>query len=584
MTKKLLTHSRRRALCGLVMVIIANLAFQNCGRVSIVSSVTPTVSTVAATVTAPAPAAPALPVISMSQVFVPTTLNHAVSVSVDTGVAGSILSFEQGSTVTTKDLGNGTVTVDQSSKMLTFTPNTGFRGNVAATLYSTYQLVTNIQNITFTVGNPVLGFKPALAVRGPECMLCHASLQGDLVSDFGFKSAGDPGPDLFATADDPKNPWASVYGVAHSGSDSLNTASIVGKLVIPKIDFTQLDPTIVRSWFPLVGPLPAGSALPPSPLKLSPPVTTMANFIKAYEVPSNTGFEGVSEINSVYIGAPTVADVLTASQMTAPAVTQFFKNTSTDPDFSGLTRVQVGNGRIDYYTNSASVPVICEGDYFIDAVVLLDHVNLQTTYGCRIYSTHSVFIQGPITYTNVSALSNLEISSAVGIFMGFGYCFDCANAVDHGYANQNTLMARFGVIKSVGGLNALRTRTFDANVALASADFALTSDTPTTLPPPPPSTVNPLLYYGQYFASQGMKITQLDATNSFMTESKTTYSRLMLNAPIVMSRYSGDFQGIVIAEFAMWRLGAFTFNFDPVFTGVPLLPFLDFSKILNLVQ
>ena len=73
-----------------------------------------------------------------------------------------------------------------------------------------------------------------------------------------------------------------------------------------------------------------------------------------------------------------------------------------------------------------------------------------------------------------------------------------------------------------------------------------------------------------------------DASNSFVGEGGTTYKHLLLNAPVVMSRYSGNFQGTVIAEFAMWRLSQFTFSFDPVFTGVALFPFLDYSKILSI--
>jgi hypothetical protein len=284
----------------------------------------------------------------------------------------------------------------------------------------------------------------------------------------------------------------------------------------------------------------------------------------------------------MYIGAPTAAAILAAAQMPAGSQTNFFKNSVTDPDLSGLSHVQT-DGRLDYFTNSSTAPLVCNGDLFVDGVVLLQNVQIQSTLGCRIYATHSVFIQGPIGYSNQTALTNIEISSAVGVFMGFGYCTDCVNAASQGYANQNTLQARLNIIKyEDGAIKSFRNSSFDDEVGRVMADYSLTSDTPTTLPPAPSTSVNAATYYANYFAKQNLIVNQYDATDSFINQGKTTFSRVLLNGPIVMSRYAGDFQGIIIAEFALWRLGTFTFEFDPVFTGVSLLPFLDFSTVLNI--
>ncbi len=62
---------------------------------------------------------------------------------------------------------------------------------------------------------------------------------------------------------------------------------------------------------------------------------------------------------------------------------------------------------------------------------------------------------------------------------------------------------------------------------------------------------------------------------------QVSFERLLINAPIVHSRYVGDFKGTVIAEHATMALGAFVFKFDPVFSEVPVLPFLDPERYLS---
>lgn len=46
------------------------------------------------------------------------------------------------------------------------------------------------------------------------------------------------------------------------------------------------------------------------------------------------------------------------------------------------------------------------------------------------------------------------------------------------------------------------------------------------------------------------------------------FKGLFLNAPVVHSRYVGLFQGMIIAEAALFALGRFEFTFEPVFTQV----------------
>jgi hypothetical protein len=59
------------------------------------------------------------------------------------------------------------------------------------------------------------------------------------------------------------------------------------------------------------------------------------------------------------------------------------------------------------------------------------------------------------------------------------------------------------------------------------------------------------------------------------------FQHLLLNAPYVNGRYSGGFSGMVIADNVWWALGKFNFAKDNIFSQVPLLPLVDFNKILS---
>lgn len=531
---------------------ITIVAFQNCGRVAVTDA--------ASTLNAKAD-----PYVNISEIALITAVNEPIDMKITNAVEGTVVSLNQTSSVTEEDISNGRVKIDLANKKLTFTPGHGFRGSTRFTLYSTYLNIINVQNITVVVQNPTLSFNPALAVRGAECITCHANIKGDMISDFGWKSEGDSGPDLFGTA--PGN-WLSMYAVAHSGSASLSSATIDGKLIVPKAEFAKLDPNVTRVWFPSI------------PTAATP---TLKDYISAFASPTNSEFQGIFDYKTVYIGAPKASDIISAGQLTANAPQVYYKNSSDSAELSGFARVR--SGSFDYYGNSDGVPMVCEGDLLVDGVVFLNNLTIETVQGCRIYATRSVFINGPITYKNARALSNIEITSAVGVYMGFGFCVDCSgsnvNGNNYGYQGWNTLVSRWNLIIADGAAGSFRNSPAATLIAASIADFAMVSNTP-AMPPAPGAGVDKKAYYKNYFASQ--KATLLDATNSFVGADTTSYNRLLLNAPVVMSRYSGNFEGTVIAEFAMWRLGDFQFTFDPVFTGVPLFPFLKLDTIIKVSQ
>ena len=176
----------------------------------------------------------AAPVISLSDNFVKTTLNHAVSGPLGNGLPGAKFSLAQDKQIVEMRLAHSILRLDSANATFTYIPDTGFRGLETANVYSTLQNITNVLHVTFEVDNPVLDFKPALAVRAVECLSCHARIEGDLITDLGYKSAKDVGPDYFMGANSAGTALISAYGAAHTGSPGLETATIVGRLSFPR--------------------------------------------------------------------------------------------------------------------------------------------------------------------------------------------------------------------------------------------------------------------------------------------------------------------------------------------------------------
>jgi hypothetical protein len=79
---------------------------------------------------------------------------------------------------------------------------------------------------------------------------------------------------------------------------------------------------------------------------------------------------------------------------------------------------------------------------------------------------------------------------------------------------------------------------------------------------------------------------QLDASCEEGGRNKS-FERILVNAPLIESRYSGGFKGSIIGEVVLMSLGLkvndsrFRFEYDPVFDGVPVLPMLTEQDFLR---
>jgi hypothetical protein len=250
----------------------------------------------------------------------------------------------------------------------------------------------------------------------------------------------------------------------------------------------------------------------------------LSGALGGYSVLPAGSFGAVASYDEIYIGAPTATDI--TNRMANKNLTHEIQGAMQGLAWRAGTQKQ-------YFTNT-STTVSCEGDVIVKGAVLLNSVTILTTNGCRIYATGPIFSQGPINIyssSGDSSRSNLQLSSSVAVMMGVG-----AEALE--IRSRERLPTR----GDTGGYNILAAVTVEAN------------------------NIGSVLQDAMRHSARGV-----------------SFSRLLLNAPQVHSRYNGVFRGTIIAEVALMSPGEFVYYFDDVFLNpaVEILPLLPGPSILK---
>jgi hypothetical protein len=536
-------------------MVLLSIAFSNCGKVNL-ADLQQTVQSSN---------------INFKEIVVLVEVNHDKTVNIlNNNDFKGTLTLEQNSAVFSKSFDKqGVVTLSETSLgEINFTPEFGYRGTLTVPVYIQHdQQKIDVIQVTFNVQNPMQNFRPALAVRAGDCMLCHANIRGDVISDFGYKSLMDAnGEDLFFRRNrkDPNSP--NAYNTSHSLADPLTsgwmTAKIDGNLYFPNVNFATL-PILPNGETRIISKSPAYTEN-----GVAKSASSFAEYLDKIYFTDKTRVKTLQQ-KEIYIGAPSEADIKTAGRLSAANPLTYIKNDIDKPNLSGLNRITAGGK--DYYTNTGDV--VCDGDLFIDGVVHLKNLRLKTENGCRMHVTKTVFITGPIEYVEEFALSNLQITSSRAIYLGMGMCYDCYPD----FYNANFAINRAGNVEY--WVNSFRDRhDLTGYSNLIQQDFLKVSNQPADIPRPA-AGVDARAYYLQKFQELG--VTLVDSSNPFDNTAATPFRRLLLNAPDVQSRYNGKFEGTIIAEFALWKLGQFTFQYDSVFTAVPIFPLIDTKKIIQ---
>lgn len=495
------------------------------------------------------------------------------------------LSFQNSSLLSSMVIPNvGTVEViNQTDWRLRFTPLANFSGSKDISLHAMEGSTKLIDSsrVTLSAGvNTVIPIvQPALAVRGSACVMCHADVRSNIITDFGYGGDGKGRDYYFGKGVDPTSiKWndGSIYGDHNAFNVLGNWANLNlesgRKVYVPKNAPVTGDAAAKSGKSTLKEYLHSRFALSPHP--------------------STVGAQ-VAEYSQIFIGAPSAGMIRTAFGIPETSATLgiTFIKAAGAPNMSGIGF----DGQIAKNTGT----LICDGDLMVNGTLLLKNLKVLTKNGCRIYATGSVFVYGPIVYEKLGTAgyenANLQISSAKAIMMGLGEL--SKTPVVNGVGNacesnipQPTGLPEFFYLKHQ---SAAERNAYIQNYQPSAADLAD--------------------YDKQNWNSMYMRMTfWTNESNFFRHDNRSgvaigkdiwneylslgtqydaacepekrsvTYTRLLLNAPQVHSRYWGDFNGVIISEYILPALGNFHFKYDPVFLKVGILPKLkpaDYLKV-----
>lgn len=364
-------------------------------------------------------------------------------------------------------------------------------------------------------------FQPVMAVRGVGCISCHANVDSSVITDFGHQSSYFLGKGAQGIS----FKSGSIYGDHDS---SWKSSKVKGSVLVPTTGKHLID----------------GKS------------QTLSDYLTGIEAQKNLSDRAlVIEKTQVYIGAPSAETLFHRFNVSSPIEIKSLRNSPSSPVFSGIQLLREG-----YFKNSNEI--ICDGDVLVNGTLLLDNPVIRTSQGCRIHATGTIFLQGEIKYINISTdgldRTNLQLVSARAVSMGVGtnHC-ETANYPGHYFTHASSY-----------GSNPLKQR-----LTMWTAPGYFTRDA--QMKGRSPAQESQLILSDAAMIPQG-----LEDASCFSNKRETHLERLLINAPQIHSRYRGAFRGVMIAELALASLGAFAFEFDPVFKEVPVLPVLEEADFL----
>ncbi len=531
----------------LVSSITLSISFQNCSKVDF----TPASNNIATL---------AYSGKFLDAVNVSTKKNQSV-----TFVAGKLagayvgaLSFAPSSVLLNLKSANGNFQIlDPTAGTVTYTPNESYMGPDIAPMYAVDPYGNSISGqINVMVGNNLNTIQPALAVRGMSCVTCHSKVSSNIIVDYGFGNTWF----FDASSND------SFYLDRAGGDQGVATLSLLNnsKIIVP------------------AAPVPA-SAL--SRFNFTTAVSSLSDFIKARFAQGNINSSAqVVEVPSLKINIPTKARILAA--FNNPSSNQvYIPDNQASPALSGITYDSVN--QVFKISN-----LVCDGDLYLGLPVVFADATVHSDVGCRIYSTGNIFITTPIVsvpYTTGGTTYNTQILSTQSIWLGTGrliknnaFC-ETSGGSPTGWYYSNNRACGDNPSANVDTTNC-DTLTMRNYQMLIRNTFsrAYPDEASLTALMGNPVSHNPngqvLIERGQVEASLGASL--YDAACSAGGRA-TDVNRLMLVAPYVNNRFTGEFSGSTIAESALMALGDFTYVFDPVFAKVSILPMLANGELLS---
>ena len=490
---------------------------------------------------------------SIVDVIQKTELNQPVNfnVSMNGDSFGMKFSLDSDSQVSSRETPDGKLVINDAARGdFTYTPKRGFRGSENFVIYSRDRLEEFVTGqITILVANPVADLEPAMAIRAPACVTCHLKTESNFITDFGLNGAG-AGRDYTFGGEH----WhgGSPYGDHSSSMNTMKFLNSSAQFIVPNEKLPDAIQEVTGK------------------LKISDYVKMRLTEIPEADPDKRNDLitlnTEVVEKQSIYIGAPTVENIKSAFDLPNNSYV-YFKDNQTSKNLSGFIKK----------SNSVFTigdKLVCEGDLAIDGALYLNEAKIETRTGCRIYATGSVYIYKDIEYLQKTELSNLQITSSRGIFLGLGNIMvtpeeTCEKQSGGWYetAFNNPDISKSDFEKKFSS-------TFKHRVStLWTIPYTFLREDIT-----PKDAGDRFL---RELADVEKEVGKLNDASCSEGGRDVSYERLLLNAPHVQSRYTGKFKGSIISEYILMSLSRFSFAYDPVFSKTAVFPMLDSDLYLK---
>lgn len=470
------------------------------------------------------------------------------------------MSFNKSSASLTFDSGNGKFQIlDAAAGKFVYTPNESYVGPDIVAVYAIDPYGNNIPGqINISVGNNLNSIQPALAIRGMSCVTCHSQVSSNIITDYGFGNSW-----YFDNSS-----YDSFYlDRANSGSGLGGLATLAmlnnSKIIVP------------------AAPVPAAAL---SGFNFTSVVTTLSQFVQArFAQGSNNSSTQVVEVAELKISIPTTTRIQQIFEN--PSANQvYIPDTQKSPSLSGLIYNSANN--VFIITN-----LICDGDLYLNAPAVFADATVQSINGCRIYSTSNVFITSPVISAayNGSLNYNTQILSTISIWLGTGrliqnsqFCETLGGKATGWYAsNYPKCVNNSGSTSADPNCDTLTERTHHLLIRNTFSRAYPDHDSLTSLlGNPVTGSATGLILNDRARIEAALGKPLYDASCG-PTGRNVDANRLMLVAPYVNNRFSGDFSGSTIAESALMSLGTFIYKFDPVFAKVSILSMLDDGELIS---
>ncbi len=503
--------------------------------------------------------------LSLKDVDLQTKKNQSVPFATtfsDGSVVGEV-SFSKDTDSREIKTNGGTFTITNPSKFTgIYTPDKSFVGMDEVTIFATDVYGAAVPaTVRVTVGNIVNLMQPALAVRGISCITCHSQIASNVITDYG---AGHPWYFDFKSID---SYYFERVDDGH-GSNGLNSIHLLNdsKLFVPKVAL----PAEFKTTFPDFANL-----------------NSLVDFVKKRFEGSANKAEQAVEVEDLKINLPTaqrLREVFGNPNQSAV----YLPDTQHSPPLTGL--LESADKKV-FRINQLE----CDGDLFLDGSVVFTNARVKSLNGCRIYATGSVFVQGALISEPIGSSNdyNTQILSATSIWLGSGkmyndqgnFCeIDSTTNLGTGwyYANRASLGCTDSANNSYkcdslnGRMYHTRLRnSFSVNVA------------------PTVSTLEALMGQKAWDSSNdgSMVVERFNVETVLGSPLRDAsceaagrdvdFTRILLAAPYVNSRYKGDFEGAIIAEISLMSLGDFKFVFHDVFKTVSIFSLLESDELIK---